>query len=350
MNLNPQKLDNLLNQIVGDIGSALSVPLVRLGNSLGLYQTLRDRGPITSKQLAEATGLAERYLREWLAAQAAANYIMYHPETETFALSPEQAAVLADENSPAYMTPAFDCAAAAFENQTPVQQAFQTGEGVAWNQQAPCLACAVAKFFRPGYQHNLVQHWLPAFDGVVEKLERGAKVADVGCGHGLSTLIMAQAFPNSEFIGFDFHDASIDAAREHARSHHVENLRFETAVAKEISGTYDLVTLFDCLHDFGDPIGTLARIRQSLAPDGTCAIIEPAAGDRLEDNFNPVGRLYYSSSTMICVPTSLAQEVGAALGAQAGEQRLREVAMAGGFNSFRCVTKTPFNLVLEARL
>ena len=351
MELNQDNLEKLVNQMIGDIGAAFSLPLVRLGNALGLYKVLRDRGPITSVQLAEATGLAERYLREWLSAQAAANYITYNPEGESFSLSPEQAAVLADEKSPAYMTPAFDCAAAAFENQTRVQQAFQTGEGVAWGNQATCLSCAVAKFFRPGYQNNLVQNWLPALGGVVEKLERGAKVADVACGHGLSTLIMAQAFPNSEFIGFDFHEGSIHAAKEHARVHGLTNLSFEAALAKEYPGTYDLVTMFDCLHDFGDPVGTMTHVRRSLASNGTCMIVEPAAGDRLEDNLNPVGRLYYSSSTMICVPTSLAQEVGAALGAQAGEKRLRDVIVNGaGFTSLQRVTETPFNLILEARL
>ncbi len=350
MTLNQQKLDTLLNQFLADLGGAFSLPLVRLGDALGLYKTLHAQGPMTSIQLAAKTGLTERYLREWLSAQAASNYIAYDADSGSFSLTPEQAAVLADDSSAVYMTPAFDCAAAYLDNQTLVQQAFKTGVGVAWGNQSACLSCAVAKFFRPGYQHNLVQQWLPALDGVLEKLERGAKVADVGCGHGLSTLIMAQAFPNSEFIGFDFHDVSIASAKQHAQSHDVKNVRFDTALAKEYPGQYDFVTIFDCLHDMGDPAGTMAHVRESLAPDGTCMVVEPAAGDRLEDNLNPVGRLYYAASTMVCVPTSLAQEVGVALGAQAGEKRLRQVVVdGGGFSTFRRAAETPFNLILEAR-
>ena len=350
MTLNKQKLDTLLNQVLADLGGAFSIPLVRIGNALGIYKTLHKQGAMTSAQLAATTSLTERYLREWLAAQAASNYITYNPDNNTFSLTSEQAALLADDSSEMYITPAFDCAVAYLDNQSSVQKAFQTGAGVAWGNQSQCLSCAVAKFFRSGYQHNLVQQWLPALAGVVEKLERGAKVADVGCGHGISTLIMAQAFPHSEFTGFDFHDVSIAAAKQHAQAHGLTNLNFEKKLAKEYPGKYDLVTIFDCLHDMGDPEGAMTHVRSSLKEDGTCMIVEPMAGNNLEENLNPIGRLYYSASTMVCVPTSLAQEVGAALGAQAGENRLREVVVDGGkFSTFRRVAKTPFNLIFEAR-
>jgi SAM-dependent methyltransferase len=346
------KLHEFVGRMLGDLGGATSVALVRIGDALGLYRALRDGGPATSAEFAARTGLAERYLREWLSQQAASGYLTYDPASCRFALPPEQAAVLADEDSPVYMAPAFDVAAALLDNQPQVQEAFRTGAGVAWGDQATCLFCATARFFRPGYVANLVQSWLPALDGVVAKLERGARVADVGCGHGVSTALMAQAFPNSEFVGFDFHPASVEAAREHARGHGVDgNARFEVGTAKDYPGEgLDLVTFFDCLHDMGDPVGAARHVRETLAPDGTWMVVEPMAQDRLEDNLNPVGRLYYAGSTMICVPTSLAQEVGAALGAQAGEARLREaVVTGGGFSRFRRAAETPFNMVLEAR-
>jgi SAM-dependent methyltransferase len=345
------KLHEFVGRMLGDLGGATSVALVRISDALGLYRALRDGGPATSAELAERTGLAERYLREWLAQQAASRYLGYDPASRRFALSPEQAAVLADEDSPVYMAPAFDIAAALLDNQAKVQAAFRTGEGVAWGDQAVCLFCATARFFRPGYAANLVQDWLPALDDVVAKLERGARVADVGCGHGVSTVLMARAFPNAEFVGFDFHPASVEAARAHAREHGVDgNARFEVGTATDYPGRYELVTFFDCLHDMGDPAGAARHVRETLAPDGTWMIVEPMAGNRLEDNLNPVGRLYYAGSTMICVPTSLAQEGGAALGAQAGEARLREaVVTGGGFSQFRRAAETPFNMVLEAR-
>jgi len=339
-----------MTQVLSDLGGAYSVPLVRMGVSLGLYRALHERGPMTPGELADATGLADRYLREWLCAQAASNYVDYDADTGRFAMTAEQAAVLADPESATYLAPAYDVAAAYIDNQPHVESAFHTGEGLQWGNQSDCLACAVAKFFRPGYQHHLVQDWLPSLDGVVERLESGIDVADVGCGHGLSTLIMAQAFPNSRFVGYDFHDASIDAAREHAAQHGVSNARFAVATAKHFPGRFALVTLFDCLHDMGDPIGAMTHVRSSLEPDGACMIVEPMAGDAVEQNLHAVGRLYYSASTMVCVPTSLAQEVGAALGAQAGEARLREVVVDGaGFASLRRAAQTPFNLILEAR-
>lgn len=349
--MNEAKLNAFVGQLLGDLGGAFSIGLVQIGTELGLYKAMLESGPVTSEKLATMARVSERYVREWLSHHAASNYVEYDPATRSFTLPPEQGAVLADENSPFYMADAFSAAAAYVHDQPKIREAFQHGGGVGWSDRSGCMFCAIAKFFRPGYQANIIQHWLPALDGVIEKLERGARVADVGCGHGYSTLVMAQRFPNSEFVGFDFHTASIEDARSHAQSHgRPSNLRFEVAAAKEFPGSdYDLVTFFDCLHDMGDPVGAARHVRQALKPDGTWMIVEPFAHDKLEDNLNPVGRLYYAASTLVCVPTSLDQEVGAALGAQAGERRLREVAEAGGFTRFRKATETPFNLVLEAR-
>ena len=345
------KLHQFVGQMLGDLGGAFSVASVRIGDQLGLYKTLHAKGPMTSGELAAAAGLNERYVREWASHQAASNYLSYDPAGQKFAMSDEQAMVFAIDDSPVNMLGAFDCVLAVINNQDKVQPAFKTGEGVGWGDQSTCLFCATARFFRPGYHNNLVASWLPALDGVVDKLQRGAAVADIGCGHGWSTVLMAQAFPNSTFVGYDFHPSSIEHAQAHAAEHGVSgNTRFEVGTAKEFAGKdLDLVTVFDCLHDMGDPAGAAAHIRQSLKPDGTWMIVEPMAGDRLEDNLNPVGRLFYGASTMICVPTSLAQEVGTALGAQAGEKRLREVITAGGFGSVRRATETPFNMIIEAR-
>ena len=345
------KLHQFVGQMLSDLGGAASVALVRMGDALGLYKTLHAQGPMTVPELAAAAGVNERYLREWAAHHAASNYLSYDPATQKFALPEEQAMVFAIDDSPVNMLGAFDGIVAWLGNQEKVQPAFKNGGGVSWGDQTACLFCAVARFFRPGYHHNLVGNWLPALDGVVAKLQRGAKVADVGCGHGWSTVLMAKAFPNSEFVGYDFHPSSIEHAQTHASEHGVAgHTRFEVATAKEYPGSgFDLVTFFDCLHDMGDPAGAAAHVRQSLKPDGSWMVVEPMAGDRLEDNLNPIGRLYYGASTMVCVPTSLAQEVGAALGAQAGEAKLREVITAGGFRSVRRATETPFNMVLEAR-
>ena len=346
--------ENILNALVGqflqDLGGAFSVPLVQIGERLGIYQALNEAGPSTAQELAKSTGLAERYMKEWLSAQAASNYISYDASTETFSMTPEQAFILADKGSPFYLAPAFGAAAAFQQNEPRVRDAFKSGNGIPWEDQTKCLSCAVAQFFRPGYQNHLVQTWLPAIDGTAEKLKQGARVADIGCGHGITTTIMAQAFPNSEFVGLDFHEESIEEARNHAASHSLSNLKFEVSLAKELPGKYDLVTIFDCLHDMGDPIGAMKHIRESLYDDGACMIVEPMAGDTLADNLNPVSRLYYCASTMVCVPTSLAQEKGAALGAQAGEKRLKEVVVDGaGFRHFNRVSETPFNLILAAR-
>src|SRR5215467_13463989 len=346
------KLNEFIGQMLGDLGGASSIAMVRIGDALGFYKALHTKGPMTCEQLAKTAKVSERYLREWLSHQAASNYLAYDPKSATFALPPEQAIVFANEESPVYMMGGFDLMAALLDNQPKVQAAFKSGQGVAWGEQAGCMFCAVARFFRPGYHNHLVQEWLPSLDGVVDKLKRGAKVADVGCGHGWSTVLMAKAFPKSTFIGYDFHPSSIEDAQAHAKAHGVSaNTRFEVGLAKDYPGKdFDLVTCFDCLHDMGDPAGASAHIRQSLKSDGTWMIVEPFAGDTLAQNLNPVGRLYYAGSTMICLPTSLAQEVGEGLGAQAGEKKLREIITSGGFKTVRRATETPFNMVLEARL
>jgi 2-polyprenyl-3-methyl-5-hydroxy-6-metoxy-1,4-benzoquinol methylase len=348
--MDENKLNALVGQFLQDLGGAFSVPLVQIGEQLGLYQTLNEAGPSTVQEMAKSTGVAERYMKEWLYAQAASNYISYDSVTETFSMTQEQALILADKGSPFYLASAFASAAALQQNEPQVRAAFKSGDGVSWGDQTNCLFCTVAQFYRPGYQNHLVQEWLPAMDGMAEKLEQGARVADVGCGYGITTAIMAETFPKSEFVGLDFHEKSIEEARNHAASHSLNNVKFEVSLANAFPGKYDLVTLFDCLHDLGDPIGTMKHIRESLSDDGACMIVEPMAGDTLADNLNPVSRLFYCASTMICIPTSLAQEEGTALGAQAGEKRLKEVVVDGaGFRHFNRVSETPFNLILAAR-
>lgn len=345
------KLNAFIGQMLSDLGGASSIAMVRLGDTLGLYRAIQANGPMTSMELAKAAKVDERYLREWLSHQAASNYLSYDPVTAKFAMPPEQAMVFAHEESPVYMMGGFDLMAAMLDNQPKIEAAFKSGAGVAWGDQGGCMFCAVARFFRPGYHNNLVSSWLPALDGVVKKLEAGARVADVGCGHGWSTVLMAKAFPKSQFFGFDFHPDSIRDATAHASEHGVtDNAHFAVGLAKDYPGKdFDLVTCFDCLHDMGDPAGAAAHIRQSLKPDGTWMIVEPMAGDALQQNLNPVGRLFYAGSTMICLPTSRSQEVGAALGAQAGEAKLRETIQRGGFSKVRRATETPFNMILEAR-
>jgi SAM-dependent methyltransferase len=336
--------------MLNDLGGAASVAMVRMGDALGLYRTLHQNGSMTCDELAVAAKVHPRYLREWLAQQTASNYLTYDSATTKFSLPPEQAMMFAIEDSPVAMMGALDGVVAWQDAQPRVQEAFRKGGGVAWGDYGPCLFCSTARFFRPGYLHNLVQNWLPALDGVVAKLQNGAKVADVGCGHGWSTLFMAQAFPHSQFVGYDFHPGSIEQANAHSREHNVSNVEFHVGTAKEYPGNdFDRVAFFDCLHDMGDPVGAAAHVKQSLKPNGTWMIVEPMAGDRMEDNMNPIGRIYYAASTLVRVPTSLAQEVGAALGAQAGEAKLREVIVAGGFGRVRRATETPFNMVLEAR-
>jgi SAM-dependent methyltransferase len=352
MDVNSDKLNAFMGRMVSDFGAALNASLMLVGDKLGLYKTLAAKGPMSSSDLAQATGTAERYIREWLATQAASGYIEYDAATGKFSMQPEQAVALADEDSPVFMGAIGNLVAAAFLDEPKISDAFKTGKGVGWNRRSECLFCGTARFFRTGYKHHLVQEWLPALDGVMEKLERGANVADVGCGHGVSTRLMAQAFPKSRFFGFDYHEGSIETARRAAKESGLgDRVTFDVHSAKTYPAHgYDLVCFFDCLHDMGDPVGAMKHVRETMAVDGTCMLIEPFANDRLEDNLNPVGRVYYAASTMICTPASLDQEVGLALGAQAGEARLRSVARDGGLTSFRRAAETPFNLILEARV
>jgi SAM-dependent methyltransferase len=351
MDIDADRLGAFMGKMLGDFGAAANAALIKVGDRLGLYKVLAAQGPMTSQQLAAASGTTERCVREWLSAQAASGYVEYEPATAKFSMLPEQAMVFADEDSPYFMGAVGDMMSALMLDEPKISQAFKTGKGVGWNERSECLFCGTARFFRTTYKHQLVQEWLPALDGVVEKLERGAKVADIGCGHGISTILMGKAFPKSRFFGFDAHPGSIDAARGAAMREDVsERVSFDVATAKTVpAGGYDLVCFFDCLHDMGDPVGALRHVRETMADDGTCMLVEPFAGDRLESNFTPVGRLFYAASTMVCTPASMAQEVGLALGAQAGEARLREVARQGGFTRFRRATETPFNLILEAR-
>lgn len=344
------KLEAFLRKMVSDMGAAAVAPLVMVGDKLGLYKALAADGPMSSDDLAERTGTTERYISEWCAAQAGSGYVDYDPSTDMFSMNAEQQAVFAHDDKPTCMTGGYYGIASMFIDEPKISHAFVSGEGVAWSEHSECLFCGTEKFFRPGYAANLVAEWLPVLDGVCEKLKSGAKVADVGCGRGASTMVMAEAYPRSSFVGFDFHDQSIDHANSLAKRGGLENVRFEVATAKHYPGTeYDLIAFFDCLHDMGDPVGALAHTRKCLKPDGTVMIVEPFAHDTLLDNLNPVGRMYYAFSTMICVPASISQEVGRALGAQAGEARLKEVAESAGFSRFRRATETPFNLILEAR-
>lgn len=356
MQADPAKLDAFVGKMLSDLGAAFIVPLVRIGDELGLYRVLQECGPVTPSELAVRTGTAERYIREWLSAHAAAGYLEYQPADGRFRMTAEQAAVFADAESPANMLGAFEIASANVIDAPKVAKAFRTGGGLGWHEHSQCLFSGTERLFRPGYNANLISTWLPSLEGVVERLARGGAVAaDIGCGHGASTILMAKAFPHSQFVGFDSHAASIEQARQRAGAAGLDsassNLRFEVASAKEFPGrNYDLIACFDCLHDMGDPVGAARHVRQALAPDGTWMIVEPFAGDRIEDNFTPVGRLFYAGSTMVCTPASLAQEVGLALGAQAGSARLADVLREGGFTRIRKAAETPFNLVLEARL
>jgi SAM-dependent methyltransferase len=345
------KLDEFMGRFVGDLGAAISAALVVIGDRLGLYRAMADGSPVSPEELAEQTGTDPRYVREWLANQAAGGYVAYDAANGQFSLTPEQSFALAQEGSPAFVPGAFQLATALIKDEPKITEAFRSGAGVGWHEHHHDLFAGTERFFRSGYSANLVASWIPALEGVSAKLEAGALVADVGCGHGASTLIMAQAFPRSEFVGFDYHGGSIEHARRAAAEAEVaDRVSFEVAPAKSYPGDgYDLVAMFDCLHDMGDPVGASAHVLETLTPDGTWMIVEPNAGDRLEDNLNPVGRVFYGASTLVCTPASRDQEVGLALGAQAGEARLREVVTAGGFGRFRRAAETPFNIVLEAR-
>src|SRR4051812_11404038 len=348
--LDMDKLNAFIGQFVTDLGAAVHAGMVVIGEKLGLYKALAG-DPMNSAQLAAKTNTDERYLREWLSSQAAGGYITYDAATDKFSLNTEQAFTLAMEDSPAYLPGAFELALGSLAAVSRVTESFRTGAGMGWHEHADGVYHGCEKFFRPGYAANLVSSWIPALSDVQQKLEAGARVADIGCGKGASTILMAQAFPNSRFFGFDYHDKSIEAARESAKRNGVaDRVFFEVAKAKDFPGKgYDFVAVFDCLHDMGDPIGAAAHVRQSLAKDGTWMIVEPFANDQLKDNLNPVGRVYYSFSTLLCTPCSRSQEVGLCLGAQAGEARIREVVTKAGFSRFRRAAETPFNIVYEAR-
>ncbi|MGA7845664.1 MAG: class I SAM-dependent methyltransferase [Thermoplasmata archaeon] len=351
MAVDPEKLNAFMGKFVQDLGANFHGPSVLIGEQLGLYKALAAAGPSTSAQLAERTGVGERYLREWLAAQAASGYVEYDPTTHQFSMTPEQKFALTDEESPAYIPGAFYSAASLYKDQRKIADAVRAGNGLGWHEHHNDLFVGTRKFFRPGYLANLVSAWLPALEDVVPKLKAGAQVADVGCGLGASTIIMAKAFPKSKFLGFDYHLESIEWARNDAVSQGVtQNADFEFATAKSFRGQdYDLVTFFDCLHDMGDPVGAVEHVRKSLKPDGTLMAVEPFAHEHLEENLNPVGRVFYSASMLICVPCSLSQEVGKGLGAQASDSSLFEVFRAGGFTRVRKPVETPFNRVFEAR-
>lgn len=352
MNINEDKLNALLGKFVGDLGATMSAGTIVIGEKLGLYKAMSTPNErVTAAELAARTSTNERYVQEWLDAQAASGYIQYDADAQAYYMTDEQSFVMTNEDHPAYLPGAFILATAALKAVPKVIDRFKTGEGLGWHEHDGDLFCGTELFFRPGYIANLVSSWLPALDGVQDKLTAGAKVADVGCGLGASTILMAQAFPNSTFVGFDYHDKSIEQARAKAEAAGVaDRVKFEVSASKDFPGSdYDLVTFFDCLHDMGDPVGAAKHVKGALKDDGTWMIVEPFANDRAEDNHNPVGRVFYSASTIVCTPASRSQEVGLGLGAQAGEARLRDVATQGGFSQFRRATETPFNIILEAR-
>ena len=345
------KLQQFVFRAVGEVGATLNAALVVMGDKLGLYRALAAGGAMSPADLAGRTGTAERYIREWLNAQAAGGFVDYDPDSGRYTLPPEQAVALTDPDSPAYLPGFFQVALGSVLDSPRITEAARSGAGLGWHEHGDDVYEGCERFFRPGYNANLISGWLPALDGVVAKLERGALVADVGCGHGASTILMAQAFPNSTFVGSDYHAGSIGTARRRAEDAGVaDRVSFEVASATAYRGTdYDLVTMFDCLHDMGDPVGAARHVRGTLKPDGTWMIVEPQAGARVEENLNPVGRAYYGFSTLLCTPASLSQDVGLALGAQAGEARIGDVIGTAGFSRFRRATETPFNLVFEAR-
>lgn len=349
--IDTDKLMGFVFRAVDEVGATLNAALVVMGDKLGYYRDLAEHGPTTPTELADRTGTAEPYAREWLNAQAAGSYVTYDPESGRYTLPAEHAIALTVEDSPAFLPGFFQIALGTVQGANHIVEAARHGSGFGWHQHDTDVHVGCERFFRPGYHAHLVDEWLPALDGVAAKLERGATVADVGCGHGASTILMAQAFPRSTFVGSDYHEASIATARERAAAAGVaDRVTFEVAPASAFAGRgYDLVTMFDCLHDMGDPVGAARHVREALADDGTWMVVEPIAGDRVEDNLHAVGRAYYGFSTLLCTPSSLAQDVGLALGTQAGPARIRDVTTAAGFTGFRAVAETPFNRVFEVR-
>ncbi len=349
--LDEARIEAFVGQIVTELSATISGVLTNIGHKLGLYRAMAGAGPMTSAELAHETGTHERYVREWLNNQAAGGYVTYDPAVRTYELPLEHAMVLATSDSPVFMAPALDVTSSLWHDEDKVIQAFRTGKGIGWHEHHHRLFCGTEAFFRTGYRAHLTTEWIPALEGVEKKLRAGAKVADIGCGHGASTIVMAEAFPESVFHGFDYHEESIKTARQRAQETGVANqVTFDVATAKDFPGrNYDLVCFMDCLHDLGDPVGAARHTRAALSPEGSVLLVEPFAGDRVEDNLNPVGRMYYAASTAICTPNSLSQEVALGLGAQAGEKRLSEVLAEAGFTSVRRATETPFNIILDVR-
>lgn len=349
--LNEAKLHDFVMKAVGEMGAAMNAALVVIGDKLGLYKAMAGAGPMTSAELAAKTHTTERYVREWLAAQAAGGLVTYDAASQKYTLPPEQAFALADEMSPVFLPGAYYIISACLKDEAKITDAFRNGNGVGWHEHDSCLFTGTERFFRPNYRAHLINEWIPALEGVEAKLKSGARAADVGCGLGTSTILMAQAYPKSTFVGFDYHPESIQLAREAARSAGVsDRVKFEIGKAKDYPGRdYDFVAFFDCLHDMGDPQGAARHVLETLDPQGTWMIVEPFANDKLEDNLNPIGRIFYSASTMLCTPASLSQEVGLGLGAQAGEARLTGVLKAAGLTRVRRAAETPFNIILEAR-
>lgn len=349
-NVNEEKLNALLGKMVNDLGAAVNGALVIVGDKLGLYRTLEKSGPLDSHQLANLTGTTERYIREWCAAQAAQGYISYNAENYSFYLSAEQAMVFANTESPVIMTGGFYSVSSVYHDEPHVTEAFKTGKGVSWGDHCNCLFCGTEKFFRPSYAHNLVQSWIPSLNGIEQKLHQGIKVMDFGCGHAASTIIMAEAFPKSTFVGVDIHKPSIEYAKELAKEKNLQNISFEVGDATQLQGNgFEFITCFDCLHDMGDPAAVSASVKKVLSPTGSWMLVEPFANDKLEDNLNPVGSTFYGFSTMVCIPSSLSQKNAKALGAQAGESRLKKEVLEGGFSSMTRTSETPFNLIFEAK-
>jgi len=352
MTINQQKLDTLVGNLLGELSAGYGGVMVSLGDKLGLYRAMAGGGALNSHEIARRSGCSERYVREWLNSQVAGGYIAYHPASATYELTPEQAAVLADDTSPVFLPHAWKVVASMWADEPKTLKAFKTGEGVSWGEHSEQLFCGVAAFYRNCYSASLVQEWLPALSGVTAKLDKGAKVADIGCGHGHSTILMAKAYPESHFWGFDAHEESIEIARRVAREAGVaERVRFEVANADAYDRHgYDLICFFDCLHDMGRPVDAMRHARAAMAEDGTIMLIEPYAGDRVEDNINPVGRLYYAASTALCCAHAISEKGTHVLGAQAGPSRLEAVLKSAGFGAIHEATRTPFNLIIEARL
>jgi SAM-dependent methyltransferase len=346
--LDMTKVEDFMHQVVGDLGAALSAVLIHVGDRLGLYAAMADARPVTSSELAERTGLAERYVREWLHNQAAAGWITYDPAARAFTLPAEHAMFVADEDAPTFLLGGYDFAAASWADEETITEAFRTGKGIGWHEHDHRLFTGTERFFRPGYQRQLVDEWLPALDGVVAQLESGIRIADVGCGYGAATIMLGQAFPRSTVVGFDYHEGSIETAKRRAVDAGASNVTFDVGTAKAFAGTYDLVCLFDCLHDMGDPVGAARHVREHIAPGGALMLVEPLAADKPEDNHHPLGRLYYAASTMICTPASLAQEEALGLGNQVGFARLSQILRDAGFSDVRLATQGPVNLVIEA--